>query len=445
VGKEVEKKSFLRGVTWAFLGNALSFLFSFAGSVIIARTLGPEGKGLYSLLILLPSSVFIIGKLGIPDAIVYFFGGKKLSASRAYRTSVRVYFILLLFSMVLYGASVFILKKSLFRDVGSSLIILAALLVPVELFRKQFSAFLKAELRMKDISMIQVGIAILFVFLLLPLAFSPKPNVGWALGSRILANFAGSLWVFFLVRGLIRKTQVESGPEENRNWVRTFLGYGTVNQIGILLLFFILKADQFMIKYFLGSRDLGFYTVSVGLAQNIWLVSASVSAVLLPTLSRLYGQEKARVASRVLRTTMLAVLPLSLLLLLFASPIIRFFYSQRFSPSIVPFRILMVATYVFTFRNLLDEYFRSMGLLKVNILTHGTALALNILLNLFWIPAYGIRGAALASLVSYSLDAVMGGFFFLKSGGLRAGEVFGFNGKDLALLLNGVFRRGGAT
>jgi len=441
----VEKKSFLRGVTWAFSGNALSFLLSFAGSIIIARMLGPEGKGLYSLLILLPSSVFIVGKLGIPDAIVYFYGGKKLSARKAYSTSFIVYFIIVLISLALYLAAAAFLRGSLFADVKTSFLIVAGFLVPVELFRKQFAAFLKAELRMRDISIVQVGIALLFLLFLLPLIFNPGLNVGWALGSRIFANFVGSLWVFFLVRGLVEKRGDEVSSEENKNWVPIFLGYGILNQIGILLVFFVLKADQFMIKYFLGSEKLGFYSVSVGLAQNIWLVSASVSAVLLPTLSRLYGEEKARVAARVLRTTMLAVLPLSLILLIFASPIIKFFYSPRFSPSIGPFRILMVATYVFTFRNLLDEYFRSTGLLKVNILTHGAALALNILLNLFWIPAYGIRGAALASLVSYVVDALLGGLFFLKSGGLRATEVFSFSWKDLGLLLEGIFRRGGVS
>ena len=441
----MEKKSFLRGVTWAFSGNALSFLLSLLGSIIIARTLGPGGKGLYSLLILLPSSVFMITKLGIPDAIVYFYGSKKLSARKAYSTSLVIYVLLLLISLALYLAAAVFLRGSLFADVKTSFLVVAGVLVPVELFRKQFAAFLKAELRMRDISTVQVGIALLFLLFLLPLIHNPGLDVGWALGSRVFANFLGCLWIFLLVRKLVFEERESHERQEARSWVKSFLGYGVVNQVGILLVFFILRVDQFMIKYFLGSDELGFYSVSVGLAQNIWLVSASVSAVLLPTLSRLYHEEKARVAARVLRTTMLAILPLSLILLLFASPIIKFFYSPRFSPSIGPFRILMVATYVFTFRNLLDEYFRSTGLLKVNILTHGAALALNILLNLFWIPAYGIRGAALASLVSYVVDALLGGLFFLKSGGLRATEVLSFSWKDLGLLLEGIFRRGGVS
>ena len=41
------------------------------------------------------------------------------------------------------------------------------------------------------------------------------------------------------------------------------------------------------------------------------------------------------------------------------------------------------------------------------ITTQVVATGVNIVLNLWWIPLYGIMGAALASLVSYALEALL--------------------------------------
>jgi len=58
-----------------------SFLFGLGTSIIIARILGPEGKGIYSLAILLPSFLVYFSHLGIGHATVFYLGKRKYRKS----------------------------------------------------------------------------------------------------------------------------------------------------------------------------------------------------------------------------------------------------------------------------------------------------------------------------------------------------------------------------
>src|SRR3990167_8067384 len=49
-------------------------------SIIIARTLGPEGKGIYSLLLLAPTLLVTFGNFGLNVSNVYFYGKRNARA-----------------------------------------------------------------------------------------------------------------------------------------------------------------------------------------------------------------------------------------------------------------------------------------------------------------------------------------------------------------------------
>jgi Na+-driven multidrug efflux pump len=60
----------------------------------------------------------------------------------------------------------------------------------------------------------------------------------------------------------------------------------------------------------------------------------------------------------------------------------------------------------------------------VNLVTQAFSVLLNILLNLWLIPRYGILGAAWASLVSYSCEAVLITSVFVSGSGRTLRQLF---------------------
>ena len=82
---------------------------------------------------------------------------------------------------------------------------------------------------------------------------------------------------------------------------------------------------------------------------------------------------------------------------------------------------------VYTVYRVLARYFVALGRQRVNIATQALAVTVNIALNLVLIPQHGVVGAAIASLVSYSLEAVLIAVSFMRASGQGFRETFVFS------------------
>ena len=71
--------TFARNVSITVAARIVIVIAGLVASVIMARTLGPAGKGLFSLSILVSSMVFLALNLGVGTASGFFLGRKKVS------------------------------------------------------------------------------------------------------------------------------------------------------------------------------------------------------------------------------------------------------------------------------------------------------------------------------------------------------------------------------
>ncbi|MEM2261641.1 MAG: oligosaccharide flippase family protein, partial [Ignisphaera sp.] len=62
----------IRGVLALFTGDVLSTIILAIGSILMARFLGPEGYGLYSLSLVIPTIMLSLIALGIDHAVIRF-------------------------------------------------------------------------------------------------------------------------------------------------------------------------------------------------------------------------------------------------------------------------------------------------------------------------------------------------------------------------------------
>ena len=94
-----------------FSSQILIFVLGLATSIILARTLGPKEKGIYTLIILIPTVMLKLGSLGIEAANVYFTGSKKYKiediVSNSLLSSILLGSILFLSFFIIYHLSIF--------------------------------------------------------------------------------------------------------------------------------------------------------------------------------------------------------------------------------------------------------------------------------------------------------------------------------------------------
>src|SRR6266700_1983823 len=65
---------FASRVAGVFATKVFIFALSLVTTFLLARLLGPSGRGAYTLLLLIPTTLLTFGQLGIPSALVYFSG-----------------------------------------------------------------------------------------------------------------------------------------------------------------------------------------------------------------------------------------------------------------------------------------------------------------------------------------------------------------------------------
>src|SRR5262249_32942096 len=88
---------------------------------------------------------------------------------------------------------------------------------------------------------------------------------------------------------------------------------------------------------------------------------------------------------------------------LLARPMIHLLFGNDFLPAAPAFVLLAVAMIFYGVNNIVSNYLAALPFPWFSVVIWIVICALNIGLNLLWIPAYGIMGASLSSLVCYVL------------------------------------------
>jgi len=155
--------------------------------------------------------------------------------------------------------------------------------------------------------------------------------------------------------------------------------------------------------------------------------------------SKAHSEGKAENLKQIYETTtgvaLAFTIPLSILLVLLAHPIIRILYGGRYPEAVVVLRVLAIWWVVKPFGSMAGNIFYGTGRPKVlAAITLGSAV-LNIGANFLLIPRFGIAGAAWASIISFSIGILSAYYFMQRWLGVSLAGVVGSARKTPALWL----------
>jgi O-antigen/teichoic acid export membrane protein len=121
-------------------------------------------------------------------------------------------------------------------------------------------------------------------------------------------------------------------------------------------------------------------------------------------------------------------IPLSLL--------IPVFYGAAYAQAAPATMILLGGMVFASLASISPQHFFSLGKPRIHLLLSGLTLLLNTLLNLLWIPLWGISGAALASSISYLAFGLGYLAVFILREGFTLSELLALNRQDLKEIWN---------
>lgn len=444
--------NFVRDVSWVFGSRLINFVIGIGISVIVARNLGPAGKGILTLVLLIPTTIFCFTHLGIPQANVYFLNRKKKSLKSIIDANGPLLLVISIISISIYAVGVLVLRHNLLKQVHVNLLIVASFFLLFLLFKAFFSSILQAYRWMKEnslIGMLETGAHLLFLIVAIYL-------LHLSIMGALLATVLSSLFGCFLLSCYVKKLSWQnSGLNSNTrvliakkklidkkqvNLTKNLLSFGRITYISGIFWFLILRIDMYMISYFRGVTDLGYYSLSVSLAEKLWLIPASIGTVLFPVISGMKHKEGSEFVAKTIRVTMWMMIVLGTISMILAKPFIVTLYSKNFSPSITPFRLLITGVIAFSIWNFLTDTFIGWGRPKVNVYLYGIVLVVNIIMNMYFIPQWGISGAAFSSLIAYILGTLISIFIFLRLSNLRLSKLLFLKQEDLSFLFRKMFK-----
>lgn len=383
--------------------NSLVTGLGFASGVLLARTLLPAGRGEFAAAILWPTLLVNLGGLGLPQAVTYYAGRRRTTFGTVMGTALALGFAL--------GALLFVLGWFLILPLAlqaQSPVVLSVARLNLVLTAPTMGIALQlfvlqgvGELRLwGNLRLMQ---SLLYVLGLIALALSRESTV-WSimLVLSITALLPGLVALIQLTRKLNCAIGFEAGLAKD------ILVYGLKNILGGIAEMVNLRLDQAVMTLLIAPQQLGLYAVAVALAQGLQPVSAAFANVAFPRVTHTEALPDARkVIRRLFRANLIASLGFGLPLALAAPHVVTIVFGPAYSDAGWAARILTVAAIFFGVNYVLSDSLRGLNAPLGPSVAQGIGTVVTLVGLYALLPFLGIVGAAVTSLLSYSMSSLV--------------------------------------
>ncbi len=435
--KRSSRSRFVRDAAQVLGGQLGMNLIGVISGVITARWLGPTGRGQFQLLVVvLPALISNFVKLGIPQASVYYMRRRGASASDVASNS--IWFAMIMGAMavgVCWWQRDWLLAKMV-KDTPEDLVFWSLVTIPFIVLQFYLLGVAQAQERFKEYNIRQivpnvlslVGLTVTLVMLHMGVHGAVLVQVGIQV---------------FMTGWMVVRMHREAPIHLRWNWplARGMLSFGAKSYLQTLTATWHRSLDQAMVAYYLEPAAVGVYAIAVNLANLLVRIPETMGTVLFPRLAGSSDEDAHAATARVCRHT-LFVTTTGAIAFAIAGPIaIRVLYGKAFEGAIVPLLISLPGLISMTLYQLLTRNFTARGRQQVNVVAACIALVSNVSLNVLLIPTWGISGAALAHVASYSAAALTLLVVFVRESGHSLGATLFLRPSEFGDLVR-VARRG---
>ena len=187
--------------------------------------------------------------------------------------------------------------------------------------------------------------------------------------------------------------------------IKRLLSFGLKAMTSPLVNKFFGRLDIILLTYFKNLAEVGFYSAAQPFARLFTIFGSSIGKMLFPYSSEIYysrdKKELQGIISNLQRLMLFILAPIAIVFLLFSSQLLNILFGQVYQAGSLVVRLLVIGTLVHSFTIINTNVISGIGHpLKVTRLMLLNSL-LNLTGNLLLIPAWGMDGAAISTLVAY--------------------------------------------
>lgn len=418
---------------------------SLTANMLIARWLGESGLGTLAVINVTMAITLQLASLGLPNANVYFLARDRSQLGPLWANSA-VFGFLSGVSAVSVLAFLIWSQPQLFGEVPPKLLFVSAAAVPVLFLTvvglnlllglDRVVAFNIFDTLMNGVTFLSAVITLLLV--------------GGGLTLMVYGTAGGTIAVGVVVSFVIlflwyRQPGRRSMMPNWRLFYRT-LRYGLKFHLSLVASLLLVRVDVLLVNHFSGTKIAGIYAAAAQIGALLLLVPGVVSSLLFPQVAS-EADTSGAFAMRVTRHLAM-VMFVGCLLAVPAAFLLPVMYGAKFGSAVMLLLLLLPGVFLLSVESVLVQHFSGLGLPRWIPAFWLIALAVNIGLNLLFVPRFGAVAAAINSSIAYAIIFLLvAGLFRRRTGnGFRETFVMGINDwRELASFLPGRNRAADST
>ena len=380
-------------------------ILALALGIVLARTLGPDGYGVYAYAFAIMSLLMVAAEAGVPTLLM-----REVAASQGrgewglLRGALRrgAQFVTLVATTVsMLGLLILAWFIDSLRPEVLYTTALMLLVLPVAALCKTVAHAMRGLHRVVVGQAVDMLIRPLLVLTIIAAVFMVWPEQREpyvAMAAQLLGALVVLLIGTLVLRRVLPEDSRAAAPEyKSRQWLKSALPFTLIGGAGIINN----QADIIMLGWFMESDDVGIYRVAVQGATLVGFCLQAVSAVVAPQFSRLHAQGDTKRLQRLVtnstRAVLAAALPIALVFMVGGGAIAGHVFGGEYAAAYPSLAILAAGQLTLAVLGLTGPLVSMTGFEKIVSTAMWLSAFANIVLNLVLIPSFGLNGAAMAT------------------------------------------------
>jgi O-antigen/teichoic acid export membrane protein len=401
------------------IGLVFSNIISYVYRLIIARHFGPEQYGLFSLALMIAGFLVAFTSLGLTDGILRFipvFNAKKQYYKSKYLIKISVNLILIInigAGILLYLFSE-IIANNLF---GEPLLVVPlkmfGLLVPVWTLSNLILSFILSFERGAWHSLLNNVVPIfsrtLILIVLVLFSFGPYSIFISYIASYVILLISSIIIYKKTVK--IPKIKNEVSKNEKINILKRIISYSWPLIFVALLTKIYYWTDSLMIGYYLDASEVGIYNAATPIALILTIAPTLFLQLFIPIITKEYASNRKEVVKQISQQIgkwiFIINLPIFLFIIVYPNAIINVLFGQEYISAGNALRVLSIGALISCMGMVSERLILMKGKSRIILYNVVFTSILNLVLNIYLIPKYGIIGAATSTTISWMVVSIL--------------------------------------
>lgn len=374
-------------------GKVLYVLLGIVITVVIARTLGPSGQGVFAVAFNFTLMLVQLGSAGLPVSNPYFSARDARLRGPLVVNSL-VVAVLCSVSLCLIAVLVKLVVPMTLPGLGWAELALTLTAVPAALTTLYLQGVLLGAGRIVAYNVAEVmQLALALAGLLIAHAAGGFTLLG-VLAILAASRLASATYALVALRDLLHPL-----GRPDPQLLRQMLGHGVKVYLVALVGFVLIRVDILLVNALVGSADAGYYSIAALVAEGLTFYPIIVGLNLLPRIARTEGTELSAAAFRVVTLTYGLICLGSIPAVLVGVPLL---FGEAYDDSIALYLWLLPGTLSLGLLNSLTTHYYVRGYPRQLMVAWALGLVGNLILNCALLGPLGVTVAPIVSSVTYS-------------------------------------------